>query len=53
VLSSQASREAGGVRGTGEAGLGGPADMSVSAVIIYSDWASAAERPADTDDGAL
>jgi len=33
MLSSQAGGEAGGVRGTGGAGLGGPADMSVSAVI--------------------
>jgi len=32
-MSSQGSREAGGVRGTGEADLGGPADLSVSAVI--------------------
>jgi len=35
----------------GGAGLGGPRGRVGVRCNIYSDWASAAERPADTDDG--
>jgi len=53
MLSSQAGGEAGGVRGAGGAGPRRSSGLVGVRCNIYSDWATAVERPADTDDGVL